>query len=120
MSYSRGGVDRAHHLHHAPILMTENVAMQHVRAGVIHKFTQHFEIAAWRNGEVVPPDPRCRELDRRRSCRGLDLGHLEGIDMDMERMCRTAVIVERPLLGSSQLHRLIEVMILKFLAVDRL
>src|SRR5689334_2515963 len=115
--------DHLDHFHHAAVFVSENVAMQHICAGEIDKSAAHLYVAAHWDGNVVPPDPGFRQLDFvfYVLC-AVERNYLEWVDMNVEWMRCSAtarvIVVKRPLFHVSKLHRLLEVLILKFPVID--
>lgn len=113
---SGAGTD-IHHLHHAPIFVTQDVAMENISTGKIYEPGPHLGPASRRNREIVPPNPRFLEwypgvLQRRVHIRRVKEGNnLKWIDVNMERMRRPrlgSVVEQRPFFRCAEFHKLID------------
>src|ERR1051325_8378448 len=93
-----------HQLHHAAVFVAQDVAMQNVHACEIYESSQHLKVAARWDREIIPPDPGTRQLNRNPAVlfRIHDLDNLKRIDVDMERMGRTAIVIHGPLFSRAE------------------
>ena len=106
-------------LHHAAVFVAQDVAMQNVHSCEIYESSQHLKVATSWDREIIPPDPRSRQLNRSRALRRIeDLYNLKRIDVDMERMGRAAVVIHGPLFSGAEMHGLIDRSIVELLAID--
>src|SRR5579864_6461671 len=137
--YDRLVIDNLNQLHHAAVLMSQDVAMVDELAGKVGKVGPHFDIAglhlisrfiqylAARNREGVPPDPWLGKLERLRHAffRFKDFNDLEWVHVyvkwmqDILRFLRSGCIVlNHPFLARVQKHSFIDPAFLKPPAVD--